>query len=50
MKSREIVDYINEGHTKADIIKKFPKSNYMFFKNIICEMDGFIHPGGKYVI
>jgi hypothetical protein len=41
---------INSNKTKAYIKFTYPKIKYVQFKNMICNLSNFTHPGGQSLI
>lgn len=45
----DIVASVNAGKHSAEIVAAFPKAKYVLFKDFICQLDGFKHPGGQFI-
>lgn len=42
-----MVNYVRKGNSKTEITKLYPNSKYYLFKDMVCELNYFNHPGGE---
>lgn len=46
----DLVAMVNAGKTSKEITAAFPETRYVLFKGSICELNGFKHPGGQFIL
>lgn len=46
----DLIAMINAGRPVSEIRRAFPEVQYVFFKGLICQLNGFKHPGGQLIL
>jgi len=43
----DFIAMVSSGASYEEIREEFPSMKYVQFKNMVCDVDGFLHPGGN---
>lgn len=48
--SQEVLEMVNEGHDYKSIREAHPEAHFVHFKDIVCDVRDFLHPGGQSIL